>query len=135
MMPHPQPYTIGWLSRGRDICVNQQYHLSYGIKPFKDEVMCDVDPLEVCDVFLGQPYMWKHHAIYESQPYNVIFTLGGHLYKVLEIALTTATSLISKKQCRKVIFQTTKFSLFTIQLEGEHKVTATTTASAQDISI
>jgi hypothetical protein len=68
MIPHPQPYTIGWLSQGRDIHVSQQCHLSYGINPFKDEVVCDVSPLEVCDVLLGQPYMWKCHAIYESHP-------------------------------------------------------------------
>jgi hypothetical protein len=40
--------------------------LSYGIKPFKDEVLCDVSPLDDCDVLLGQPYMWKCHVIYES---------------------------------------------------------------------
>jgi hypothetical protein len=64
--PHPQPYNIGWLRQGRDLHVNQQCRLSYNIQPFKDEVLCDVAPLDVCDVLLGQPYMWKHHAIYES---------------------------------------------------------------------
>ena len=39
--PHSQPYTIGWLRQGRDLCVNQQCCLPYGIKPFKDEVLCD----------------------------------------------------------------------------------------------
>jgi hypothetical protein len=82
MIPHPQPYTIRWLIQGRDICVNQQCLLSYGIKPFKDEVVCDVSPLEVSGVILGKPYMWKLHAIYESQPHNVIVTLGGQLYRV-----------------------------------------------------
>jgi hypothetical protein len=86
----------------------------YGINLFKDEVVCDVAPLEVCDVLLGQPYMWKCHAIYESQPHSVIVTLGGQLYRVPEVAPTTATSLISEKQCHKVISQTTKFSLFMI---------------------
>jgi hypothetical protein len=43
--PHPQPYTIGWLCQGSDLCVNQQCRLSYNIKPFKDEVLCDVSPL------------------------------------------------------------------------------------------
>jgi hypothetical protein len=57
---HPQPYTIGWLCQGSNLCVSQQCRLSYGIKPFKDEVLCDVSPLEVCDVLLGQPYLWKH---------------------------------------------------------------------------
>jgi hypothetical protein len=81
-MPHPQLYTIGWLSKERDIHVSQQCHLPYDIKPFKDEVLCDVAPLEFYDVPLGQPYMWKHHIVYKSQPRSVIFTLGGHLYRI-----------------------------------------------------
>jgi hypothetical protein len=32
-------------------CVSQQCHLPYDIKPFKDEVLCDISPLEVCDVY------------------------------------------------------------------------------------
>jgi hypothetical protein len=55
--PHPQPYTIGWLCQGSDLHINQQCRLSYDIKPFNDEVLCDVNPLEVCDVLLGQPYL------------------------------------------------------------------------------
>jgi hypothetical protein len=73
--------------------------MSYGIKPFKDEVVFDVAPLEVYDVLLGQPYMWKCHDIYKSWPHNVIVILGGQLYKVPEVAPSTATSLISVKQC------------------------------------
>jgi hypothetical protein len=45
MTPHPQPYTIVWLRQGRDIHVIQQCRLPYGIKPFKDEVLCDIYPL------------------------------------------------------------------------------------------
>jgi hypothetical protein len=63
--------------------------------------------------------MWKRHAIYESWPRNVIVTLGGQLYRVLEVAPTTATSLISAKQCQKVMSHTVKFSLFMIRSEGE----------------
>jgi hypothetical protein len=86
--PHPQPYNIGWLRQGRDLHVSQQCRLSYGIQPFRDEVLCDVSPLDVCDVLLGQPYMWKHHAIYESRPRSVIVTLGGHLYRIPEVVPT-----------------------------------------------
>jgi hypothetical protein len=50
---HPQPYTIGWLHQGSDLRVSQQCRLSYSINPFKDEVLCDVAPLEVFDVLLG----------------------------------------------------------------------------------
>jgi hypothetical protein len=64
------------LHQGRDLRVNQQCHLSYGIHPFKDEVLCDVSPLDVCDIFLGQPYMWKRHVVYESRTRSVIITPG-----------------------------------------------------------
>ena len=63
---HPHPYTIGWLHQGQDLRVSQQCRLPYSIKPFTDEVLCDVAPIDVSDVLLGQPYLWKRHAVYES---------------------------------------------------------------------
>jgi hypothetical protein len=56
-MSHPQSYTIVWLRQGSDLRVSQHFRLSYDIKPFKYEVLCDVAPLEVCDVLLGKPYL------------------------------------------------------------------------------
>ena len=44
---HPQPYTIKWLHPGRDLRIFQQFFLPYIIKPFTDEVVCDVAPLDV----------------------------------------------------------------------------------------
>jgi hypothetical protein len=114
-MPHPQPYTIGCLRQGSDLRVNQQCRLSYDIKPFKDEVLCDVAPLEVCDVLLGQPYLWKRHAVYESRPRSVIITLNMKLYRIPEAVPPSAISLISAKQCRKVISQMGKFVFFVIR--------------------
>ena len=87
MTLHLQPYTIDWLRQGRDLCVSQQCRLSYDIKPFKDEVLCDIAPLEVCDVLLGKPYLWKRHVVYESKPRSVIITLGRQLYRIPEVAL------------------------------------------------
>ena len=52
-IPHPQPYNIGWLNQGRDLLVIQQCRLPYVIKPFKDEVLCDIAPLEVSGVLFG----------------------------------------------------------------------------------
>jgi hypothetical protein len=47
--------------------------------------------------------MWKHHVVYESWPHSVIVTLGGQLYRIPEVVMTTSISLISTKQCHKVI--------------------------------
>jgi hypothetical protein len=115
--PHPQPYNIGWLHQGRDLRVSQQCRLSYNIQPFKDEVLCDVAPLDVCDVLLGQPYMWKGHVVYESRPHSVIVSLGGHLYRIPEVVPTT----VPPKKCCKVVSHTAKFSFFTICSKGNRR--------------
>jgi hypothetical protein len=57
----------------------------YGIKPFKYGVLCEVPLLEVCDVILGLPYLWKHHVVYESRPHNVIITLKKKLSKISKV--------------------------------------------------
>ena len=123
---HPQPYTIGWLHQRRDLRVSQQCRLPYNIKPFTDEVLCDISPLEVCDVLLGQPYLWKRHAMYESRPRAVIITLGNQLYRIPEVAPPTAISLITAKQCSKLISKTGKFVFLMIRPQGKKKMVATT---------
>ena len=86
-------------------------------------------PLEVYDVLLGQPYMWKRHAVYESWPRSFIVTLGGKLYKILE---TIAPKKVS--QGRNISSHIRKLFLFTIASEGEHKIIETSTPSAQGVS-
>ena len=127
--PHPQPYNIGWLSQGWGIRITQQCLLLYDIKPFKDKVLCDVAPLEVCDVLLGQPYMWKLHAVYESRPHSVIVTLGGQIYRIPK---TVAPATVS--QSRKISSHTRKLFLLTIASKGEHKITESSTPSTQGVS-
>jgi hypothetical protein len=117
--PHPQPYTIGWLCQGSDLCVSQQCQISYAIKPFKDEVLCDVARLKFCDVILDQPYLWKHHVVYESRPHSLIITLNKKLYRIPEVVPPSSISLISAKQCRKVISQMGKFVFFMIRSQNK----------------
>jgi hypothetical protein len=73
--------------------------------------------------------LWKRHDVYESRPHNVIITLGGQLYNILEVVSPTAISLISSKQCSKVISQTEKFVFFVIHAHSKKKVVATSVAS------
>ena len=133
-MPHTHPYTFIWLQQGSDIRVKQQCHLSYDIKPFKYEVFCDVYPLKVCDVLLGQPYLWKRHVVYESRPHSVIITLNRKLYRIPEAVPPSVISLIFAKQCRKVISQMGRFVFFMIRSQNEWKITATSRVFATDLS-
>ena len=119
-------YTIGWLHQGQDLRVSQQCRLPYSIKPFTDEVLCDIAPLDVSDVLLGQPYLWKRHAVYESRPRAVIITLGNKMYRILEIAPPTTISLVTAKKCSKLISKTKKFVFLMIRPQGKKKTVAMT---------
>jgi hypothetical protein len=95
MTPHPQLYTIGWLCQGRDLCVKQQCHLPYDIKPFKDEVLCDISPLEVCDVLLGQGVL----------PYSQVFNEGSNM-----ISLVPGEGFLPTQFCSRSKFETRHIS-------------------------
>jgi hypothetical protein len=123
---HPQPYTIEWLHQERDLRVSRQCRLPYNIKPFTDEVLCDVAPLDVSDVLLGQPYLWKRHDVYESRPRAIIITLGNKMYRIPEIEPPTTISLVTAKQCSKLISQTRKFVFLMICPQGKRKNVAMT---------
>jgi len=88
-------------------------------------VLCDIAPLDVCDVLLGQPYLWKQHIAYESMPRVVIITLGNKLYRIQEVAPPTVISLVTARQRRKLISKTEKF-VFLMVCPQEKKNTVIT---------
>jgi hypothetical protein len=133
-MSHPQPYTTGWIRQGSDLHTSQKCRLLYDIKPFKYEVLWDFSPLKVCDVLLGQPYLWKHHDVYESRHCSVIITLNKKLYRIPKAVPPSAISLISAKKCRKVISQMGKFVFFMILSQNKRNITTIFRVSAADLS-
>jgi hypothetical protein len=82
--------------------------------PFKNEFFFYVSPIEVCDVILVQPYLWKLHVVYESRPRSVIITLNRKLYGIHEVVPPGVISLISTNQLRKAISHTEKFVFFMV---------------------
>lgn len=128
---HLQSYTIGWLQQAWDLCMRQLCHLLHNIKPFPNEVLCDVSLLEVCDLLLGQPYLWKQHTIHQSIPCYVIISSGTTLYRILEVPPPTTISLIFAKKCSKVISQTGKFFFLLIPSQIKGKVISTSMSSGR----
>jgi hypothetical protein len=57
------------------------------------------------------------------------------LYRILEVAPPIVISLISAKQCSKVISQTEKFFFFVIHAHSKQKVATTSVASTQCFSL
>ncbi|XP_071740522.1 uncharacterized protein [Rutidosis leptorrhynchoides] len=55
---HPKPYQLTWLKRGNHIKVTKRYLVQFSIgKTNKNEVWCEVIPMDACHLLLGRP--WK----------------------------------------------------------------------------
>jgi hypothetical protein len=102
--------------------------MSYDIKPFKYDVLCDVSPLEVSDFILGQSNLWKCHVVYESRPCGVIITFDKKLYGIPEVVPPTSISLIPAMKCRKVNSQIRNFDFFMIHSQNDQEVAAASMA-------
>ena len=64
--------------------------------------------------------------MYESRPHVVIVTLGNKLYRIPEVPPPAAISLVTAKQCSKLISQTRKFIFLMIRPQGKKNIVATT---------
>ena len=54
--------------------------------------------------------------------------MGDMLYRILEVAPTITTSLISTKKCSKIISQTRKFIFFLVCSQSKGKIVTTSMA-------
>nr|XP_043611802.1 uncharacterized protein LOC122583465 [Erigeron canadensis] len=76
---HPSPYMIHWLNQGKGIRVSQRVLLSFSIgKTYRDELWCDVIPMDTCHVLLGRPWQFDCRAIHDGYHNTYSFTHNKH---------------------------------------------------------
>ncbi|GAV90673.1 hypothetical protein CFOL_v3_34079, partial [Cephalotus follicularis] len=106
---HPSPYRLKWMSNGNQIKVTQQVLLSFSIgKRYKDEVLCDVIPMDACHILLGRPWQYDRRAKHDGRK-------NTYTIKVDERSITLTTLNPSQIQITKIP-KTQKENLF---LSGE----------------
>ena len=55
-IPHAKPYKLSWLSEQGEIKVNKQVLINFSIGNYKEEVLCDLVPMEATHILLGRPW-------------------------------------------------------------------------------
>jgi len=50
---HPRPYTLQWLKKGNELTISKQALVAFSIRKYKDEVVCDVQPMVACHLLFG----------------------------------------------------------------------------------
>lgn len=54
-IPHPTPYKVSWLNKGQQVLVYEQIWVEFNIGGYKDKILCDIIPMDVCHLLLGRP--------------------------------------------------------------------------------
>jgi hypothetical protein len=55
---HPSPYRVSWLQKGHQVNVTKQCLVEFKIGGYRDEILYDVIPMDVCHLLLGR--LWKY---------------------------------------------------------------------------
>ena len=67
-VPHPTPYIIQWLNQGKSIQIPSKCLVSLSIgKVYKDEIWCDVIPVDACHVLLGRPWLFDRGVMHDGR--------------------------------------------------------------------
>ena len=75
---HTQPYKLQWLSEEGEIIVNKQVLVSFSIGKYKDEVLCDVVPMEATHILLGMPWKYDRKTLHDGLTNKNFFHFQGH---------------------------------------------------------
>ncbi|XP_074303264.1 uncharacterized protein LOC141637716 [Silene latifolia] len=76
--PHPNPYKLRWLNKGAEVKVDQQCLVPFSIgNTYKDEVTCDIVPMDACHLLLGRPWEFDKDALHKGKSNIYTFKHGN----------------------------------------------------------
>ena len=77
IIPHAKPYKLSWLSEEGEIKVDKQVLINFSIGNYKDEVLCDLVPMEATHILLGRPWQFDRKAFHDGHTNKFSFSFQG----------------------------------------------------------
>ncbi|GJU14608.1 RNA-directed DNA polymerase [Tanacetum coccineum] len=64
---HPDPYQLTWFRKGNLVKVTQRCLVAFSIgNKYKDELRCEVVPMDACHLLLGRPWLYDHQVKHDG---------------------------------------------------------------------
>ena len=87
---HPRPYKLQWLNVNGAIKVDEQVLISFSIGKYKDEVLCDVVPMQAGHMVLGQPWQDERQVNYNGVSNKYSFRMNERTITLVPLPPTQA---------------------------------------------
>jgi hypothetical protein len=82
---HPSPYKVSWLQKGHQVTITKQCLVGFKIGGYKDEILCDVIPTDVCHVLLGRPWQYDKNVVHDGRRNTYTLENNGRTHMLLSI--------------------------------------------------
>ncbi|XP_074305008.1 uncharacterized protein LOC141639938 [Silene latifolia] len=76
-MVHPKPYNLHWLDDGSKVKVTRQIRVGFTMGSYKDEVLCDVIPMDACHILLGRPWQFDRNVNHNGRSNEYSLLVNG----------------------------------------------------------
>jgi len=85
-IPLAKPYKLSWLSEEGEIKVDKQVLINFSIGNYKDEVLCDLVPMEETHILLGRPWQFDKKDFHDGHPNKFSFNFQGKKITLLPLS-------------------------------------------------
>jgi hypothetical protein len=82
---HPSPYEVSWLQKGHQVTVTKQFLVEFKIGGYKDEILCDVIPMDVYHILLGRPWQYDRNVVHDGRRNTYTLEKNGRAHMLLPI--------------------------------------------------
>jgi hypothetical protein len=82
---HPIPYRVSWLQKGNQVNVTKKCLVEFKIGGYKDEVLCDVIPMDVCHLLLGRLWQYDRNLVHDGRKNTYTLEKNGRMHMLLLI--------------------------------------------------
>lgn len=84
-LKHPTPYKVSWLQKGHQSFVDEECEVEFQIGRYKDRVICDIMPMDVCHILLGRPWQYNRKVVHDGLTNYYKFVKDGIKHTLVPI--------------------------------------------------
>ncbi|GKE40316.1 putative reverse transcriptase domain-containing protein [Tanacetum coccineum] len=75
---HPKPYKLQWLKKGGKVNISKCALVAFSVgTTYKDNVWCDVVPMDACHLLLGRPWEYDRNTTHNGRVNTYSFLFDG----------------------------------------------------------
>lgn len=82
---HATPYRVSWLQKGHQVIVIEQCNVEMQIGTYKDMILCDIIPMDVCHILLGRRWKFDWKAIHDGRRNTYTIEKDGNKHTLLPL--------------------------------------------------